>query len=442
VRVRLPVFAVLVLGSLVAGCAGPAAPTSTTTAPAATLDAFAAARASMAGVPCSARADADSNSGNLKLLSRLVLPAADDGIHAELDVRGHLAVHARYGSSGFELYDLSDPTAPRHLGNWTHDPQDGALDVKFTPDNATVLVGVGNAIHLVDVRDPMAPRQVGEWTSGQASPAGGPAATLFYNSHMLFSRRIAGKDWVFLAPNADSGVWVLEIGGTPDNRTLTYVAQTLPVEGGPLGPHDLYVQRDGLDGHWYLYSADGVHGWTVFNVDDPTHPTVAGGWVNPAEASYTHTVQAATIAGKRIVATIGEIGGNLLRVYDATTLAAPVLLGVWEAKAEDTTSPEHDFNIVAGRLYLAYYGHGLFVFNLTSLAQHPSAPLAGSVSLVPEAHYGVPGEGGGAGPTAFNGFWDAVVVDGVIYVSHIEGGLVVLGYGCNAIGDPHLTSDG
>src|SRR5689334_23901098 len=61
-------------------------------------------------------------------------------------------------------------------------------------------------------------------------------------------------------------VWILELTGTPDARELTYVTQTLPVEGGPLGPHDMYVTQDAVDGHWYLYSSDGFHGWAAFKI--------------------------------------------------------------------------------------------------------------------------------------------------------------------------------
>jgi hypothetical protein len=436
------------LALLVAGCVSPTATTSTAPVPPADPRTVASnLEAAMAGVPCQAPVPATGSSANLKLLSKIEIPdSALGGIHGELDIRGDLAIHARYGGSGFELYDIKDPLAPVYLGNWTHvvdgeEVRDGALDVKFSPDNATVLVGVGDAIHLVDVRDPLHPVQVGDWLASQASPASGPAATLAYNSHMLYTKRIGGADWVFVAPNANSGIWVLRMEGGPAKPTLKYVAQTLPVEGGPIGPHDLYVQKDALDGHWYLYSADGFHGWTAFNVDDPAHPVPAGGFVNPAEGAYTHTLQAAAINGKRIVATIAEIGADFLRIYDATQMAAPILLGVWQAETTPAgaTSPEHNFNIVAGSLYLSNYGHGLYVFDLAAFTKGPSLPVAGTPALRPAAHWAVGAE---AVDQGFSGFWDTLLKDGVVYVSHIEGGLVVLGYGCNHAPDPTLTSDG
>ncbi len=426
----------VLLAAALAGCATPPGTDDSTTPPGSTALAnpWPAVQAAMAGVPCAADASGAGNSANLKLLSAIAMPAANDGVHAELDIRGNLAIHARYSSSGFEIFDIADPLAPKHLGNWTHDPDDGALDVKFSPDNNTVLVGVGNAIHLVDVRDPLRPVQVGDWLASEATPIGGAAAATMYNSHMLYTKRIADTDWVFLAPNSNSGIWILKIEGGPDAPKLTYVTQTTPVGGGPLGPHDLYVQKDTLDGHWYLYSSDGFHGWTVFNIDNPAAPVPAGGFVNPLEGGYTHTVQAATINGKRIVATIAEIGANFLRVYDATVMTAPVLLGVWQADTQGApTAAQHNFNIAGGNLFLAYYGYGMYVFNLTAFTSGVSLPAAGTASLQAAAHWGV--EGGGA-------LWDALVKDGVVYVSHIEGGLVVLGYGCNKAPDLMMTSDG
>ena len=433
----------LIAALLLSGCTqAPDATQTTTTIPAPPVDPWPGVQAAMAGVPCSADVGGSTtSSANLKLLSRVLLPSKNDGIHAELDIRGDLAIHARYSSGGYELYDIRDPLHPQHLGNFTD--ADGALDVKFAPDNVTVFVGTGSGIVISDVSDPSHPMKTGEYTwADLPEPPTGPSQGFSLNAHMIYTKRIAGKDWLFLAPNADTGVWIFEIGGAAGNRTLTYVSQSLPAEGGPLGPHDIYVQQDAIDSHWYLYSADGFHGWTAFNVDDPAKPSPAGGLVNPAEGAYTHTLQAATINGKRIVATIGEIGGNVLRVYDATVLPAPILLGVWQAEAQDAGSPEHNFNFAGGNLFLSYYGHGMFVFNLTAFTAGPSIPVAGSVTLKPVAHWAVGTEGGGAGPLSFNGFWDTVVKDGVIYVSHIEGGLIVLGYGCNHVPDARMTSDG
>lgn len=408
--------------------------------PALATDPYPAVRAALAGIPC----DAPVNSGqsaNLVQLANVSYDLETTGIHGEVDIRNGLALHARYDQGGFELVDVRDPLNPVALGVYDYNAEDpgDALDVKFSPDNATALVGLGSGILMVDVRDPYNPVAAGQWSFTDAGVTTDPAPRVSQNAHMLAARRIAGEDWVFLAPNSNTGIWVLKLEGAPDARTLTYVTQTLPVEGGPLGPHDLFIDQDEVDGHWYLYSADGFHGWTVFNVDDPTNPMPAGGLANPAEGAYTHSIQAQWINGRRLVATIGEVGVNVFKIYDATNLLAPLLLTAYQASpGPGSTAPEHNFNVVGGKLYLSYYTLGMYVFDLTQLS---GIPLVDSATFQPVAHYGNNPESA-PGPTDFSGIWDTVLVDGVIYLSNIEGGLVVVGYGCNTPGDVALTSEG
>jgi hypothetical protein len=400
-------------------------------------DPWPAVQAKMAGVPCEAPVNSG-QSENLVLLANVTYDLELTGIHGEVDIRNGLALHARYDQGGFELIDVRDPLHPVALG--VHDPnaEDGgnSYDVKFSPDNATALYGAGNEIAMVDVRDPLNPVSVGNWSLDDATPTVPQTG----HTHMLFTARIAGEDWVFIAPNANTGIFILRMTGTPDARSLEYVAQTLPVEGGPIGPHDLYVQQDEVDGHWYLYSADGFHGWTVFNIDDPTSPELAGGLVNPAEAAYTHSIQAQWVNGRRLVATIGEVGVNIFKVYDGTNLRAPLLLGVYQASpGPGSAAPEHNFNVVGGKLYLSYYTLGMYIFDLTKLS---GIPVADTPNMQPVAHWGTNSETA-PGATDFNGIWDTVLVDGVIYLSNIEGGLYIVGYGCNGpFPNAALTSTG
>ena len=421
--------------ALLAGCLDSSGPDGTQDGGplAGSRDPWPAIQARMADVPCEAISAGDTST-NLLLLSN-VSYGEESGIHGEVDVRGDLLLHARYGTGGFELVDIADPQYPVHLGYFSLDMDEGSLDVKFSPDNATALYGTGSGIVMVDVRDPALPHLVGMWNRTDAAGAIDPVGT-FWNAHMLYTARIADRDWVFLAPNTGSGVWILEMTGTPEARELTFVTQTLPVEGGPLGPHDMFVTQDEVDGHWYLYSSDGFHGWTVFDVDDPSGPTVVGGFANPVEGAYTHTIQAAWINGRRLVATIGEIGANALKVYDATDLQAPILLGVWQADpGAGSAAAEHNFNLVGGRIFLSYYGYGMYVLDLNTLS---GLPLANTLSMAPVAHWGNNGEGGGGSAD----IWDTVVKDGVIYLGDITGGLFVVGFGCHSLPDPALTSTG
>lgn len=421
-------FTSIMVAAVLAGCLDGAPPVADGDDPiVAPADVWGAVRELLEGVPCDV---ADVGKGTSENLKKLADVEFEGTLHGEVDIRGDLALVARYNDGGFQIVNISDPLAPEVVGVFTE--AGGGLDVKFSPDNLTGLVGVEGGIVMADLSDPTDPKPAGEWKF----PTRG---TLTQNAHMLYTARIADEDWVFVAPNDNNGVWILKLEGPAAERTLTYVTRTLPVEGGPLGPHDMFVTRDPVTNRWMLYSADGFHGWTVFDVTDPTQPTRAGGFVNPAEGGYTHTIQSAQIGSRRFVATISEVGLNVLRVYDATILRAPLLLGVWQADPGlGSTTPQHNFNIVAGKLYLAHYDHGVYVFDLTKLGP---APIAGTASLSPVAHYAEDAKGV-SGPLAFDSYWDVVLKDGLLYANHMTKGLRIIGYGCNEPGDATLTSIG
>ncbi len=428
---------VAVLLVAVSGCSnGPNEDADGDTPGADAATAYDAALAAMAGVPCQATVGAGT-SDNVKLLGNTTL---EEGPATDIDVRGDLLATTR------ALYDISDPIRPVQLVNFDEADIPGGGDVKFLPDNQSIVLGGGPDVRLIDIRDPANPVLEDEWSFSEFG--GVPTPGVSRNAHMLFAARIADIDWVFVAPNSNQGVFILRVDGEVGSRTLNYVTQTLPVEGGPLGPHDMFVHRDPLTNDWYLYSADGFHGWAVFNVNDPSAPLFIGGFLRP-ESGYTHTIQATKIGEKRIVATIQEVGVNALEIYDATILQAPVLIGVWQV-GPGASAPQHNFNIVNGSLYLAHYGHGMFVFDLEAL---PLVPGAGTASLQPVAHYDptpggenyvvgfvVPGV-----PDGFEALYDVVLQDGILYAGGFGDpvtGVHVIGYGCVRPGDPAETSVG
>lgn len=378
----------------------------------------------LAGVPCTVPTVDDTTSANLKLLSRLSFSTG--GLHGEVDIRGHLALVARYGASdGFEIVDVGNPLSLSRLATTTG--VTGGLDVKFSPDGQTAIVGNHNGVNLVDVRNPSAPVKVGQWNF--------PGTSALEEAHMVHARAIAGEQWVFIGANGGTGVWILKLQGPPEQRTLVKVAQTLPVEGGPLGPHDMWSAFDADLGKWLLYVADGTHSWTVFDVSNPASPMFAGGFDAPS-AGYVHTVQAAKVGDRRLVATIEEVGVNILKVYDASNLLAPLLLAQWQAHpGTGSVDPQHNLQIVQGKLYMAHYRQGLYVFDLGALGP---LPLAGSLDLKPVAHFA----GSGGSGVRFDDFWDLVLDDGILYGSDQEDGLFVVGYGCNTPGEATLTSTG
>jgi hypothetical protein len=284
-------------------------------------------RKQASGVPCDAgQVSQAETSKNLKMLAEQALPP--EIRTGELDVDGDLLLGHIYGSpGGLVTVDISDPLHSQILGifrlegNFTY-------DVKMTSDRSTAVLGFDDGvasagIAVVDITDPANPRLTDKWIS--------PRPGALQNGHMLYTERIGDTDWVFLAPNDSTGVWVLKLVGPPGDRKIEYVTQSLLVEGGPLGPHDMYIQFDEALDTWVLYAADGYEGWLAYDITDPASPQFLGGFVHPS-SGYTHTIQAGVVGDRRIVVTVEEVGVNLLKVYDATNLQTPILLGVWHQK--------------------------------------------------------------------------------------------------------------
>lgn len=410
-------------------------------------DRFEAARTALAGVPCEAPVD-EATSENLLVLGQAWTDLLDeDGEPMQLSA-GDIDVRGGLLASTQGVFDLTDPARPRMLSTLrfgaegSDDVVQAGGDVKFLADNQTLVAGTGGGLLLIDIRQPDAPVLEDMWSFDEFTGVNLPGGSVFLNAHMMFAARIGEQDWVFLAPNSNSGIWILRVDGEPGSRTLEYVTQTLPAEGGPLGPHDLFAHQDPFTDQWLMYSADGFHGWTVFNIDDPANPLPVGGFIAP-QPGYTHTIQSARFGERRIVVTIAEVGENLLQVFDATVLQAPIPLATWQVEPLATT-PQHNINIVGDYLYVAHYGYGMYVFDLTSVG---TLPLASTGAFQPVAHYDpVPGgEPYVAGIGGFEAVYDVVLQDGLLYVSGFSdpvNGVDVLGFGCIAPGDATQRSIG
>ncbi|HEX9816809.1 MAG TPA: hypothetical protein VGB18_07505 [Candidatus Thermoplasmatota archaeon] len=402
-------------------------------------EAFAEIRTLLADVPCEAPVSMET-SKNLLQLDVVKFDDSEAPVGAqEVDIHEDMLLMAAgtSGAAGFELWNIANPLKPYQLSNWTETK--AKLDVKFSPDGTTAFVGAGWGIDVVDITNPLIPERASQF---QFSSVPNMPGELGRNAHMMYTAEIADEQWLFLAPNSNTGVWILKIVGEGATRSLEFITTTQAIEGGPLGPHDMYVQYDEDLKQWLVYSSDGFHGWEVFDVSDPTSPELVGGFIRP-EGGYTHTIQAQKINGKRIVVTIAEVGVNILEVYDASDLRTPILLGVWNIATFGTpnpvglTFPQHNFNLVDGKMFLAHYGSGLFVFDLAKLT---GTPIVGTTELEPMAHYASAATQ--SAPTSFNEFWDVVLKDGLVYGANRVSGVHVIGFGCLDVGNPLLTSDG
>jgi len=418
-RVHALALAAVLVAAAFAGCVGQPAPLAG--GPAATAsDAHATLASLLADVPCEAGAVGDATSENLKELARLDLHEA--GEHGEIDIHGDLMLVSDYAQGGFEVVNISDPLEPLHVASFS---TPGGLDVKFTLDGTGALVGSRGGVDVVDLRDPAHPANESSWEF----PPPDPLHNEFQNAHMLFVFPIGGKEIVFLAPNSNDGVLLFELQGEPGHRALKMLSKFGSNLNGPLGPHDMWVTDDEDLKKPVLYVANGFGGWLAADVTDPANPKSLGGVLPELDPyqGYTHTIQAAKVGGRRLVATISEVGANAMKVYDATDLAHPLLLAEWTSKLVPL-GPQHNLQIVGDKLLFAHYLEGAYVFNLTAL---PPAPVNGLWK--PMAHFALDQPPPGTPLSSdfnFGGVWDVVVHDGLVYLSEMEFGPHIVGFGC------------
>lgn len=419
---RSTAAAVLLSCALLAGCLAPAGETSSSTRGAS--DVVAALKAELAGVPC------DDAAKSLKLLAQDKLemrPGAGHGELAIADSFDHhrvLAALARYNKGGVDLVDVTDPLHPKQLSSWEPaSDANRALDVKFSSDNATLVIGSDLAIRLLDVRDPSAPRLDSELKLSRTQ------------AHMVVVFPIGGQDRVAAFKGEGRDLEIFKLVGAPGARTLAKESTLQLTVAGERTGQDLLTSHDGwftidpLTHKPWLYVASSWDGVAIVDVSDPARPTLVTKWANEDPfQGYTHTAQAFVKDKKRFVVAVQEVGANALKVWDATDLSFPPrLVAYWHVRDQDPSSSQHDLNLVGTRLYMAHYGEGIFAFDLSKVGGGMTPE-----TLVPSAHLAA-GEGGS---------WDVVIRDGVVYTSEIGEGLRVLGHGCLTPGDLAASSTG
>lgn len=387
-------------------------------------------RALLADVPCEADVGAGT-SANLLPLHSLAF-GEEAGAHGEFDLRGDLALVARNQMGGFEVVDLRDPTNLTVLSTFALE-ETGALDVKWMPSGDAAIIGDYAKVHLVDMRDPANPVLASTFEYEANGLAAGQA-------HMVTPWQFEdGSEYVYVATQVGrQPLHVLARDGW--NLTLAgqYAFSPLLASDAALGQHDMTVYHDELLDAPVLFIAEGTLGWSAASLADPANPQRIGGSASPEPGpGYTHTVRVQFFEGKRIVVTMAEVGANTVKVYDATNLQAPILLARWNADATRPHIPEHNIQLLDGRLYLAHYTEGVYVFNITRVMQ--GLPLVGTAEMKPEARFAVesPEDGGALG---FANVWDVAVSKGVIYVNDMANGLTSVGYGCLPAGDVAVTA--
>ncbi len=402
----------------------------------AAADAWAALASTFADLPCDVSVGAGT-SANLAPVAASRLDMNGEANHGELDrwtsddgVTTYVII-ARYSVGGFDIADITDPANPVQLASWDPEESDRALDVKFAPGGATVVVGGDKAISLVDIRDPAAPVLEGRYSL--AKPQAHMITTFAVdNASYVAAPKAEGHDLAIYRMNGDPGARSLELVSHPQ---LTLLGEATGQD--LLRSHDAWFTVDDILGKPLLWVANVWDGVIALDVSDPTSPTVIARIPNlDPYQGYTHTVQTTMVDGRRLVVAVNEVGANGMRVWDATDLDNPVLIATWHIPA--VAKPQHNLQLVGTYAFVAHYDEGTFVFDLDGL---PTGTVP--ARLAPVAHLAAPPAGAGAGTGGlFDGTWDVVVHRGLILTSEISHGLRVHAFGCMDMGSAMQSSQG
>lgn len=355
------------------------------------------------GLPCEpGNYERGQTSPNFLQITHMENPDARYG-EAEAIDGTDLAVFARYGGGGFDIYNVSNPYDPEHVVGFPLESY--SLDVKVTADGKTLLSGDFGRFEVVDISDPYNPVSQGfvnyptEATLTQAQ------------AHMIHIAEIDGETYVFTASQWGQGVLIFHMAGEPDAREFHFLGYFAPAIGGPLAAHDMMVYHDPVDDKPILWVANGFGGFVAADVSDPGLPVLVSYSPEPdPHQGYTHTVSVTHYDEKRYAVTMAEIGLMALKIWDVTVMAAPVLLGSW---AVDGTgmSTQHNTQILGDWLWMGHYGEGVIKFNLTDVIDNqltlpayniqPLAPVLGAIE--PFGQY----------KPETGSTWESIVINGV-----------------------------
>jgi hypothetical protein len=427
------------LAALLSGCSGEAGSSEPGAQSVDAMD----LRALTEGLPCDvpAAAGAAGTTANLRPLALDPLDDNDAVTHGEVDAttvdgRTWLLV-GRYAAGGFDLVDGTDPAHPVQVSTWTPSEGGVALDAKFLADGRSVLVSASHSLDIVSLQDPAEPELEHRHTLEQDG------------AHMVTPFIVGGVEHVAISEAEGLDVSIFRIVGTPGDRSLERVARPILTptgsqeSAGPAHTHDTWFEDDPESGKPLLWIANAFFGVAALDVTDPANPVKVLD-LQPVDPfpSYVHTVRVAHVDGRRLVAASHEYGVPALKVWDATDLSDPKLVGTWHADLP--TKPQHNLQVVGDKAYVAHFADGVYVLSLAGL---PSASSPVPQTLQVLAHLAPEGEG----PTPrvpvglaqdYYGARDLVVHQGFLWVAETDAGLRSVAFGCLVPGDPAASSHG
>jgi hypothetical protein len=380
--------------------------------------------------------------------------------YAETAVKGGYAYLSRYGpESGLVIFNVSDIENPTFVSSLR-------LDAGFEPDIEVSDDGkwafwetqrfplsaetpkpdpganLQRGIHIVDISDKANPR----WAGFQPVTPDGP--------HSITYASIGGRHIVFSSTYAFAYAYggvnvpgtqrliIYELDASGPVATLRELASYIDPEAVSMSvqdrgrmPHDVSVSVHPFTGRTYAYIAYWDLGVIIVDVTDPAKPTRVGqaNDFGPAKYKAVHMARqfAEPIDGRVIVVVEPEISGQpdtgYMTMVDVSDPTAPKYVSSWKipGNASSSIGGPHYFDVRAGRVAMAHYGAGFWVFDVHD-RENLERPRTVAYALVNETGQGIgPLAGLGNRPSAFDAWWhdDTHIVGGDFHA-----GLVVFRY--------------
>lgn len=397
-------------------------------------------------LPLGACAADDADAGLSPSLSLLGFNE-DGGEREELDtaiVANRTILAASYKSADIlEFYDVTDPAHPEKVSEW-QSGEDVNDDFKFLPDATGIIIVGGTTLRIVDVRD------LADLATESTFELDSPAFGRFERGHTIQAWSLAGITYASMAKAEDRDVSIFRVEGAPGGRTLTrvasFAASPIPVPHGiePLQAHDTWFELDPDAGVPMLWVANVDWGVMGYDVSDPAAPRLLAsmqpGPTNPL-VGYAHSVAVTHLEGRRLVVAAQEYEGGVLKVWDATDLAAPRLIGTFH---DDQLSSFHNMQVVGPYVLATHFAAGLLVFDLRDV---PTTDTTLDMRVFAHA----PAEGDLDDPLAqvpvnrvrtYVGTYEVVVRDGIVWTIEVGTGVRAFTFGCLTPGDAAATSSG
>lgn len=353
------------------------------------------------------------------------------------DDKVYLAV-ARRDTGGIDLLDVTDPASPTLVSTYDAEDDEATDDLKFTPDGSAIVIGGRDHLRLIDYLDPEAPALEADH---ELEAAG---------AHMVATWEVEGRPYVSISKAEGGDLSIFALAGERGNRTFERVQHVAATPLGdsvetvgrpdPIRSHDSWLDLDPVLGIPVLWVANVYWGIIAYDVSDPASPTVLATIPNTLpHAGYMHNVQVAHLDGRRLVVGVQEYGTGVMKVWDATQLAAPRHVASFSPGV--VTTAFHNLQVVDRFALAGHFDEGLYIVDLAAIPDGPTA-----VDVQEFAHAPAAGSREGRVPVGQVqgnfGTQDVEVRDGVIWTSEAEIGLQTLAFGCFPRGDPRLTSTG